>query len=134
MQKGMRVACVGALLLAVLCSSPAAAARQLTGANHLGKGPRYAVWAPPIGAFTQQRVIYAPVPVVTAVPVVYVDPTVVAAGSVQPQVPYVAAGSSQPQVPYVAASYAQPVPQPYVIAQQPTKFTAMKPVVAPTFG
>jgi hypothetical protein len=130
----MHMAFVGALLLAVLCASPAAAARQLTGANHLGKGPRYAVWAPPIGAFTQQRVIYAPVPVFAATPVVYVDSTGVAAGSVQPQVPYVAAGSVQPQVPYVAASYAQPMQQPYVVQQQATKLTAMKPVVTTTFG
>jgi hypothetical protein len=127
------VACVGALLLAVLCASPAAAARQLTGANLLGKGPKYTVYAPPIGAFTQQRIIYAPVPVVTAMPVLYVDPTVVAAGSAQPQVPYVAAGSVQQQVPYVAASYARPGPavqQPIYVAQQPNKIQALK----PTFG
>lgn len=100
-----RLAWAGAVLLAVMLATPAAAGRQLAGANLIkgGKGPRYAVYAPAIGAFTQQRTYFIPA---AAAPVVaaYTQPTV--------------------------AAYAQPAVQP-VMAQQPM-VVASQPVVAAT--
>lgn len=102
-----RLSWAGAVLLAVMLATPAAAGRQLAGANRIkgGKGPRYAVFpvAPAVGAFSQQRTYFIPA---AATPVV--------------------AAFAQPTV----AAYAQPAVQP-VMAQQPL-VVASQPVVAAT--
>jgi hypothetical protein len=105
MHQQIRLACAAAMLLAVLLATPAAAGRQLKGANLIkgGKGPRYAVYAPAIGAFTQQRTYFVPTAAAPVVAAAY--------------------------APTVAASYApvyQPVvaSQPVVVAAQPTMVAA----------
>lgn len=93
------------LLISLLLVTPAAAGRQLKSLNHLGKGPRYVVAAPAVGAFVQQRTYFAP-----AAPVVasYVQQQPVVASYVQQQPMYIA------QQPTVVAA------QPTYVAAQPT--------------
>lgn len=106
-----RLACAGALLLAVVLASPAAAARQLTGANLIkgGKGPRYTIFpvGPAVGAFTTQRTYFVP-----AQPIVAAQPQIIAA---QPIV------AAQPQIIQQAPHV---IPQPMVVASQPQPYMA----------
>lgn len=111
--KQMRLACVGAALLAVLLALPGAAAgRQLSAANFIGKGPKYNVVGPPMGAFTQQRTYFMPA---AAAPVV--------------------AAYAQPVAQPIVASQAVMAQQPLVVAAQPTVVAAQPTYVAaaPTF-
>lgn len=114
MHQQIRVACAAAMLLAVMLATPAAAGRQLTGANMIkgGKGPRYAIFptAPAVGAYTQQRTYFVPTAAAPVVAAAY--------------------------APTVAASYApvyQPVvaSQPVVVAAQPTVVAAAPYIPAP---
>lgn len=108
--KQMRLACVGAALLAVLLAIPgAAASRQLSAVMFHGKGPKYAVFAPATGAFVQQRTYFVPA-----------------------AAPPVVAAYAQPVAPPVVASAVQPVvaQQPLVVAAQPTVVAAQPTIVA----
>lgn len=115
MEQQMRLAWVGAALLAMLLALPGVAAgRQLSGVNFHGKGPRYAVFAPATGAFVQQRTYFMPA---AATPVV--------AAYAQPVAP----------APIVAAAPVMAQQQPMVVAAQPTVVAAQPTMVAaaPTF-
>lgn len=110
--------------MAVMLATPAAAGRQLAGANLIrgGKGPRYAVYAPAVGAFTQQRTYFIPA---AATPVVaaYAQPTV--AAYAQPAVQPVMA-----QQPLVVASQPVVAATPTIVAAAPTMVAAAPTIVA----